>query len=141
MCFVIDNDYRNPYIAIKDIKCYKTLLINENNCIISPFQQSPYILNRLYQSKFEYKYTLFIEEGLHSYTSYKDNWIIRCSESLNYYKAIIPSGSKFYYNPIDKEFVSNQIIIKRKLNWFERTFPKLFCKESKPTKNNSYEEN
>lgn len=109
-----------PYIAEKDIIIYKALF-KSGKQIISPFQEFSYILNKLYQTDFRITLGLSnisvknIYEGFHGYRYKK----YATSKWIEVYKCVIPKGSHYYISINQKEIVSNQIIIKRKL-WFNR---------------------
>jgi len=131
MCFHIHRRHREEKIASRDITCYKKLTIEfyslTNKPIIiskeslptikfrTPFRDAPV---SLYKSPLKTAiikvvpspFTLEnrIENGLHSYSSirkamsatYKREVIVKCT---------IPKGSKYYYNPENQEYVSNQL--------------------------------
>ena len=113
MCFTIDPKHPKKKIAKRDITCYKVL---EEN-LISPYLDYQYTLNKLVKDKIVLELSSWrdsINEGLHSYSS-KMNAKIWSSWGRITYLAIIPKGSEYYYDSIDKEYVSNQIIIKERL--------------------------
>jgi hypothetical protein len=138
MCFNVRNNIESAtlWVAKQDIVCYKRFKYE----MYSPYRDFKYKLDKLYKAKIgkptrtcsfiEAKSTkdgiildnniyvsdpIFeINRGLHSYSSlYMASKKLRIYESL--YKCIIPKGSEFYYDNVDKEYVSNQLIVKKKL--------------------------
>jgi len=113
MCFIIDAKHSEEKIAKKDIVCYKRLMISPTGNFLSPYQLKPYKLNILCRSKLELSSYNTICVGIHSYSCKK-----KATSCLNrvYFevlaKGIIPKGSRYYYNPIRHEYVSNRIILK-----------------------------
>lgn len=128
MCFYIHNKHLKEKTAERDITCYKVFSSRD----INGNQHGKYI--RSYYRSFNYKFgtryeldgyinpilgakgdPYMINVGLHSYTSLeKAKKVIQGMAS--YYKKIIipcviPKGSKYYHNPGDREYVSDQIII------------------------------
>lgn len=112
MCFFISEKYSKEKIAKKDIVCYKRLKINPTGNFLSPYQKKPYKLNILYRSRLELSSYHTIDVGIHSYSCKK-----RATRLLNrvrgevLVKSIIPKGSRYYYNQIRHEYVSNRIIL------------------------------
>jgi len=128
MCFYVHNKHLKEKTAKRNITCYKVF----SSYDINSNQHGKYI--RSYYRSFNYKfgthyeldgyinplldangYPSIINVGLHSYTSLEKTKKI-ISEMASYYKkiiipCIIPKGSKYYYNPEDGEYVSDQIII------------------------------
>lgn len=139
MCLIIrNNEISNAlYVANEDIKCYKRFNI-ERGKLYSAFRAFEYNLNKLYKEpkmiippqivngryqfkpKLKYFYNptkraiASIERGFHSYSSLKVvNRRQCCNEKI--FLCIIPKGSEFYYDNVDKEYCSNQIIIKKQI--------------------------
>ncbi len=119
MCFHLKNDNDKKRIAKKNITCYKVLGVSDRGNLISEhrsFRYKPGILYKSrigkphYSSGFCY---YFIDRGRHSYSNY-----IEAKKNCGYYQiiymCIIPKGSEYYYNPDDCEYVSNQIIVKKR---------------------------
>ena len=116
MCFTVHKDYPNQLIAETDIKCYKFLQPSRSNSykIISPIQHAIYFKNILHRkitkkiSEFGIENNRYhgieINEGLHSYSEPK----------IGYYKAIIPKGTPYYYDPRADEYVSLVLKVYRK---------------------------
>jgi len=134
MCFYIRNNIESAtlWVAKQDITCYKIL----DRELISPYQRFKYKYNKLYKVKIgrlvhmssasntkngiilhpfygSSMSIFYINKGLHSYSS-KDE--AKSYESDFVYKAIIPKGSEFYYDNVCREYVSNQLIIKKLIN-------------------------
>ena len=55
-----------------------------------------------------------VNEGYHSYTT-KEEAIRRTFDKRIAVQCIIPKGTRYYCNPDDKEYVSETIIIQKKL--------------------------
>lgn len=125
MCFYVDKRYPDKKIADKDITCYKRLLPynGKKYKFKSPYQRYKYNLNILFESKIgkieNYAYCAEINKGLHSYST--KTRAIECSKQFGcnteiILKGIIPKGSEYYYNPMNRQYVSNQLILTKILN-------------------------
>jgi len=140
MCFFIHKDYPNPLIASKNIPCYKLLDICdcgidigvwENKIkkgdIISPYQNTLYFKRKKWYRKtkdkvlmlvdslhLSNKYIVYtIDRGLHSYSTEE---VARSNKyDHKVYKAIIPIGTTYYYNPLSKEYVSEALEVYREI--------------------------
>jgi len=111
MCFVGKDE---KLIANEDIICYKVLKKKWFKYYAPVWTDHRYKRNKLYYAKFGIKLfkpgKIRIDEGLHSYKNMEDaktSW--GCFEK-HIKKFIIPKGAEYYCN--DKEYVSNQIIMK-----------------------------
>jgi hypothetical protein len=133
MCFYVRNTKKEAtlYEALEDIVCYKIL----RKDLSSPYLYYEYTLNKEVKVKLkiprhinedgDLQFKLYnkypdnctitrINKGLHSYSSLK-----RARENANgfmfskYYvfKCIIPKGALFYRDDINKEYVSDKLII------------------------------
>ena len=132
MCFYVDSKYPNKQIAKRDIICYKVLW----NDYKSAFHFKLYKLNKLYKVRIEKPYfcndTYLIDRGFHSYSSLKKAvrervYTVNLADYSSGYskkfalkefvivKCMIPKDSKYYYNSKEKEYVSNQIVIKERI--------------------------
>ncbi len=129
MCFHIHNNHKEVKIAKKDITCYK-LLVKRNpsdiGIFISPYRNYEYNFNKktLYKvNNFIKTYKTYdtisitdITKGLHSFSSIKGlkdkHWLSTYNIA---FKCIIPKGTKYYYNPDDKEYVSLALEFKERL--------------------------
>lgn len=128
MCFYLHDKHPGEKIAKKDITCYKVFDHNAR----SQNQHGKYV--RSMHRRFNYKigvlyeldgymnaaYNWFwgvktIEVGLHSFIDFRSAMSSMLSDEL-VYKCTIPKGSRYYYNPQTKEYVSDQIIIKKLAN-------------------------
>lgn len=138
MCFYIRNNIESAtlWVAKQDVTCYKLLDGN----LVSPYRAFQYKYNKLYKAKIgrlerviytnavnskseiilddlrDNNHNIFsINKGLHSYSSLAAaSWgaaVIRYGCCV--FKTIIPKGSEFYYDNINKEYISNQLIIKK----------------------------
>ena len=115
MCFTIHTSYSEPLIAEQDIKCYKNLSHYPKGDIYSPYRSEQYFSKKNKVSftikEVDYFYIdtsfilSYISEGLHSYSTSQ-----RAKQDLDKWDkthlAIIPKGTKYYYNPEDNEYVS-----------------------------------
>ena len=113
MCFVIHSDYKEPLIADKDITCYK-VLEEEKEKLNSPFLGEVYFIKNEEETEVTKEVPKFllcdqekITEGLHS--TLESALILDFSREV--YKAIIPKGTKYYYNPDDNEYVSLKLTV------------------------------
>lgn len=117
MCFIVHFKHREPKIAERDIICYKVLAYKDSfNSYRSPFTDTEYTINELKEVIMGEPSHGNIEEGLHSYASIKKAGILakRRWKSRSVFKAIIPKGSTYYYNPYHQEYVSSQLKVSRK---------------------------
>jgi len=124
MCFITTTP--NKLIATRNIVCYKEMGIINNVDCKSYWFNFPYTFNKLYKqdirlsiNKYQFDDRWFINQGYHSY--HKNIFII-CNKS-KLVKCIIPNGAIYYKN--ESEYVSDRIIIKRKLNMFDIVLYKL----------------
>jgi hypothetical protein len=115
MCFYISKHYPKALTAEHEIECYK-LLFHDYESLYHYF---PYKLNKLYKTTIREEDTdifgSIIKRGFHSYSHrFIANEKREKSDLANLLlvTCIIPKGAKYYYNPLDEEYVSNQIIIK-----------------------------
>ena len=118
MCFFVTSKHSDKKIAKKDIPCYKHLYIKDN-VIRSPFYRyfNKWKLDKKETTelgtKIIEKDSTIIKKGFHSFKiSYKRSFIIFANAK---FLAYIPEGSEYYEN--DKEYVSNSIILKEKLEY------------------------
>jgi len=115
MCFLVSN--RRIKIAKQDIACIKYGAI-EKNVFTSIIKAFPYLKDQLYKVNVlldqYYHDGKGIEEGFHSYIN---NPRENCYSLFSRDKAlfIIPKGSRYLIDLNFNEYVSNQIIFKRKL--------------------------
>lgn len=104
--------------AKKDIKCYKVLETYKGRRykFRSPFMDHKYYFNTLYKAKLVSEGVhgsdlIRIDEGLHAFTSKEEARMLQGrSRVLFIFKAIIPKGS-LYCKGLDRDIVSNQLII------------------------------
>ena len=124
MCFFIHEDHKNPKIAKKPINCYKTFQIVDEENFMSIYQEHPYKIGLKYSLGHKLIPTYrSIDEGFHSYTAKsvakvaKEDLIYHgiIYDNLCMVKCVIPEGAEYYYNPEDKEYVSDHIIIAEKI--------------------------
>lgn len=118
MCFNIHSKHPEEKTAKKNLVCYKILEGKGKKSFISPFQQKRYDLTpkkifKANASKLNKHGSIYtIERGLHSYSNLKyATKKAKCDEH-DYNRLIqfvIPKGSKYYYNPLDQEYVSLQL--------------------------------
>ena len=123
MCFIINDDFKEPLIAEEDIVCYKTchesLLIQD--AYISILRGFIYEKGKRYDLDKPLKIKLsdlfdshIIENGFHSFCTYD------YAKDETYYfslimECIIPKGSTYYHNPDFVEYVSDSIIVRKEI--------------------------
>ena len=125
MCFIIHPDYPNPLVAEQDIICFKIGKKAESNLddqkFFSQYRSYVYRLGEL-QPKVELfldrwigHSILSVQIGYHSYhplnPSIRAEYVANSPYCL--VRCIIPKGSQYYYNPSDREYVSDQIIAQK----------------------------
>lgn len=121
MCFLILTDskaYGEELTASKDIVCYKMLEKSIGGEVyMSPYQNELYFkINTKAKSITKTSsliaspWTSQINIGLHTYSNKKYARKKLCTDRA-FFKAIIPKGSKYYYNPEDSEYVSDKLIV------------------------------
>jgi len=131
MCFNIHIEYPKKLIAEKNITCYKRVvrLKDEIVCnihhlevmridtsklrksiLLSPYRYQQYKTRVLYRSRLvDNKCNGCIHEGLHSHSSLRQAEIKREDHYEKIIRCVIPKGAEYYYNPEEKEYVSNQL--------------------------------
>lgn len=122
MCFYIHKDYPNELIAKRDIECFKILAtypgVPETYSLFFDaiyFKKggsSEYVTKQVKRFTFETIDCDTINEGLHSYSTFIQAKNKKTSGKI--YKCIIPKGTKYYYNPVKKEYVSLKLKAYRK---------------------------
>ena len=117
MCFEIHSRYPKPRTAKKDIVCYKSVYATfdddgEYREFYSVYQTFLYRIGTEYSLGKELKVRdgLSIDEGFHSFSNKKKlkPWN---TDEFAHLKCIIPAGSTYYYDPLDREYVSDRIRI------------------------------
>lgn len=121
MCFYIHEKYPDVQVADKDIECYKILKFSkESENKISPFQNevyfkkggnSEYVIKKV--KKFSFDSDGDIYEGLHTYSDFPTSREVK-SGFQEIYAAVIPKGTKYYYDPFFHEYVSLKLKVFRK---------------------------
>lgn len=122
MCFLVDPKHSHKQIAKRDIVCYKVL----SESYTSPYYSQKYEINKIYKHYIGRAFNTgfedaVIEEGFHSCStkkyaiSFRRRLIINPQCKFIIVRCIIPQGSEYYYNSEEKEYVSNQIIIKEQI--------------------------
>lgn len=114
MCFIIEKGHATAIVAEKPVHCYKIVIPEGRGTYTSQWRDFPYQNGKLYKGNgLLSRYRIGCElygEGIHSYTNLeiaKDNVtsggiIIHCE---------IPKGTRYYENPFDQEFISDNIKI------------------------------
>ena len=108
MCFIIHPNHPDVKIATEDLICLKQLE-KRGHYYTSPIQNMKYFTEyrktpkEISINKFS-KRNVEINEGLHSHNKYNNYYAL-------FFKAIIPKGTKFYYNPMTNEYVSLKLIV------------------------------
>jgi len=122
MCFSIHEKHQIAKIANKDIVCYKTLIPCRFDLSIleSPSQEELYfkksdnfVIKVIKEFTFNKNWANNIEQGLHSYSNKRKNnsW----GRGTMLFKAIIPKGTEYYYNPEVGEYVSLKLVVYREI--------------------------
>lgn len=113
MCFVIEKGQEKPYIASRDIRCYKVMTREAGHYFRSRFQHFQYETGVVYRRPFQIKLSKprhfgdIINVGYHSYRS-KAYAKICCSHPLDVVvRCTIPKGTLFFKSKL--EYVSNGI--------------------------------
>lgn len=126
MCFSIDKNNPDPKIAEKNIICYKIvdILRNDKHHVSSLYHQYEYVIGELNEhvelvikfpedrlKNLTKSFNGMIDRGYHSYCTktsamlhivFPHELLVRCA---------IPEGTKYYYDSLEKEYVSETIII------------------------------
>ena len=138
MCFNISENKRhiNVKIARRNIPCYK-LLEKDGRHYRSPHYEELYFdnydphypKNKVVEVRKKVKNFQIcswgtersITQGLHSYSipsAAQSDLLLANRRDLIYYsnsrrlfKAYIPKGTKYYYNPVEKEYVSLELVV------------------------------
>jgi hypothetical protein len=122
MCFIILPNHLHVKIAKRDIPCYKVLTITSwNKSLESPYYDEIYFANgdthpvikEVEEFGFNWNH-IKIEEGLHSYSTYNKAKLAGRQFYKTIHKAIIPKGTEYYYNSIEKEYVSLKLKVWKK---------------------------
>lgn len=118
MCFYIHNKHKEQKAATKDILCYKVLNGLGKKTFYSPFRVKRYDLSpgKSFKSKLviPYEGAAYINVGLHSYTVAKKARAIRKNwDDGKIMQFVIPKGTRYYFNPAKKEYVSAAIKFKK----------------------------
>lgn len=114
MCFVIEKGQEKPYIASKDIRCYKVMTREAGHYFRSKFQHFQYETGVVYRRPFQIKLSKprkfgdLINVGYHSYRT-KIYAKKRCTSSHVVVRCVIPKGTLFFKSKL--EYVSNGIKI------------------------------
>lgn len=116
MCFIIHKNHTDLKVAEEDIPCYKILADFGNNILKSPHMYEIYEPNKLKKVEIDIpklsliSMSLEINKGLHSFSIRDKADQVAFFGGITF-KAIIPKGSKYYYNPDRSEYVSDQLIV------------------------------
>lgn len=127
MCFIVGKD-QIIQVATEEIDCFK--LFKDPVCysgipsgiLRSPYQNYDYKKGKRYDlgKELEIMDVNQINEGFHSYINLMAAEVEKAiamaagmvvEQVVVVVKCTIPKGSKYYVNPIDKEYVSDSIII------------------------------
>jgi len=120
MCFIVHPKHKEAKVASRNIPCYKHLVRISEDITISPWAYYPYELNKTnprVKLKIENDSIIntIINKGYHVYSSKQSLKKIFICDIAFLFKCTIPKGTKYYYNPERKEYVSEQIIINHRL--------------------------
>lgn len=106
MCFYVRTNHEQEQTAKEDITVYKIIFRGDNASIYRGFVYTPNTSYRLRKKlKIDCGIIDTIDKGFHSYA-------IKfpvSSSTRKLVKFIIPRGAKYYYDPVNKEYVSSSI--------------------------------
>ena len=114
MCFYIHQQHQEPLVATEDIVCYKAFV--EKDYPVVKDKTKLYSIVQLYPYDTDKRYALpepleiednTISKGFHSYLDKKSRFWL---EEI-YIECYIPKGANYYYNPIRKEYVSDELFV------------------------------
>lgn len=120
MCFTVDYNHPKAKIAENDIQCYKVLKTEIDRRGRQIFK-APYRSNFRYDIGYLYcqdkplrvnrnSFSTKISQGLYSYSTFK-----KAKEDKDWRKvicrAIIPKGTRYYYNSLDKTYISEALLL------------------------------
>lgn len=112
MCFLIHKNHTEPKTARTDKVCYKRVeKTPTRRTYLSEILKKIYCTGRENEKVVLFPHRGKIDVGYHSYNSpdlalYRRDCVVEC---------VIPKGTKYYYNPEYGEYVSETIIVKRKI--------------------------
>lgn len=108
MCLIIESNQRVK-IAKKDIICYKVVLEESSEILVSPYQQRMVHIGEKMFSGMSFRTTIqkrklvkMVEQGFHSFVHLKDakvereDFIFAGGYDVHIYKCVIPEGAKYY---------------------------------------------
>lgn len=109
-----------PLIAKKDIICYKVYKETDIPMTVkSPFRNTFHLVGKpqpiveIGIKNYIWEDGIEISEGYHSFVKFENpNWL--CSDEV-IYQCTIPKGSTYYIGEYNTQYVSNQLIINKKL--------------------------
>lgn len=112
MCFTIHRDHQEPKIAKRDIVCYKAGFERSSYRAFEPYYRYHTYWLGQEQPRIDLKpLNGEIFEGYHSYSNKKHMYREWRPFYVKYVKCIIPKGTRYYYNPQEKVYVSETIIV------------------------------
>jgi hypothetical protein len=122
MCFrkISDGKFNLVQVAKKDIKCYKMLKTSPYSELIeSPFMNTVYFTSNTKEpvtkeTKFDdcHEDIIAINHGLHTYSSLRHGKkYLKYGNHRKMYKAYIPAGTQYYYNPNNSEYISEKLVV------------------------------
>lgn len=115
MCFHLHRDHLKPYIAKAIIKTYKVLYRKNENGYKAYHRKFYYTPGKLYTRDKKLRPVKgvwgdkIINGGFHSYSSRSRAIHHRQGSRVIIKQFIIPKGATYYYNPSDKEYVSDKL--------------------------------
>ena len=115
MCFIVERKNREAKEATKDITCFKLVISSlQKEDYFSLFQGFEYTLNKRYNLSSNLRISIYgtIDDGFHSYSKKLKG--DRSPGSI-LVKCIIPKGATYYYSSKNNEYVSDSIIIKKRI--------------------------
>jgi hypothetical protein len=121
MCFAVRYNLRQAFTLPTHTLCWKALYLKDNKGAHSPYQRMPYIFGQRYTAPLckqppHYK---AITRGLHSYSKNLKADVRTHQQRFipgTLYPAIIPAGSRFYYDDYRHELVSEALVVFRTMH-------------------------
>ena len=119
MCFTVHPYHPKAKVAKRDIVCYKAGYKYRGGRVFMPYFQMDYSY-QLGKTQPKVKLMpvrlsnedLAIQAGYHSYSNKKELRGWKSDPIVVSVKCIIPKGTEYYYNPEDREYVSETLVVK-----------------------------
>jgi len=129
MCFFKHSSKPKVKVAGRDVICYKILRRDADGELLSPYRGVKYEIGKVkkignnfktkpYDFNTGNRYKNSIDIGLHSLSTLAEaeNWKWQIGRSNSeIFECVIPKGAKYWYNPFDHEYCSNQLLVKSQI--------------------------